>query len=269
MNKKELISVTDIVSWLYCPRKLYLTRVMKLREPLNSKMLIGKLKHNIIENFSKKEEQLIKRIDKKYDKVELSIIYSEFIKEIAELVFSINKQSIDAFNLSREEVLKKTIKDFSYDLKIRIENIEKKLSEGFLGEELWKNLDSLYVSELKLESENLGLKGRVDRVEIIKKENIIIPYELKTREDKIFHSDEIQLTAYAMLLEDLYKTKIEKGFVESGENKKEIEIKEENKDKVLKIADEIRNLKLNLPPLMQSNFNKCKSCSLNEDCPKL
>jgi CRISPR/Cas system-associated exonuclease Cas4 (RecB family) len=39
---------------------------------------------------------------------------------------------------------------------------------------------------------------------ISKKENTINPVELKSRESQIYQSDELQLTAYAMILEERY-----------------------------------------------------------------
>ena len=130
-------------------------------------------------------------------------------------------------------------------------------------------MDSVFISELKLESEELGLKGRVDRVEIDRKNNLIIPYELKSRNEKIYLSDQIQLTAYAMLLEFLHKKKIDKGFIESGSNKSEFLITPEDKNNVLTLAEEVRNLKQGLPPPILSNFNKCKNCSMRDICPNI
>lgn len=265
-NKKKIISITDITAWLYCPRKLYITKVKGIKQPLTKEMLIGKMKHQTLEIFSKREREIILNMNQDYEKLDIVLMYEEFLKSIAEQILDENLRIVESFRINREEVIKKILKDFMEDIRIRVINIKSKLKLGLFREELWKNLDLVYLSELSLESENLGLRGRVDRIEISRVNNEIIPYELKTREEKIFPSDEIQLTAYAMLLEDHYKTKIKKGIVESGSLKKEIPITEENKNIVLKIADEIRNLKENIIPMMQSNFNKCKSCSFNEIC---
>jgi len=268
-NKKEIINVTDLTAWLYCPRMFYLRKVKNIKTPATKEMIAGKIKHEILESFSKKEDNLVKKLDRDYDKVELSIIYSDFLKEISELVLFKNRNLVDSFHLNKEEIIKKVLRDFSQDLRIRIESIKSKLKLGLFKEDLWNNLDSIYISELKLESEYFGLRGRIDRVEIIKSTNEVIPYEVKNREEKIFYSDQIQLTAYAMLLEDHYKTTIKKGFIESGIKKEPLEIAQEDRESVVKLAEEIRNMSTNSPPPMQSNFNKCRKCSLNEVCPSI
>lgn len=268
---KKIVSVSDINAYLYCPRKLYLQRVKKIQVPPNRNLIIGKIKHSILENFSKKEENFISLIDKDYEAIDLVFMYEDFLKNIARSVFSENHRMIESYMVDKEDILKKTVRDFSEDIKLRIKSIKEAIGKGFLKNEIVKNLDSVYISELKLESENLGLRGRVDRILVSKKENTIIPFELKSREDKVFHSDELQLTAYAMLLEDYYNKPIPKGIVEVGNNKQELIITEENKKEVLSLAEEIRNMQKEnskIPPIL-SNFNKCKNCDFQEICMSL
>jgi CRISPR-associated protein Cas4 len=156
---------------------------------------------------------------------------------------------------------------FLEDIKIRVKNIKEKLTLGFFKENLWNNLDSIFLSEISLESPHYGLRGRVDRIEISKLNNSIIPYELKSRDQKIFPSDAIQLTAYAMLLEDHYKTNIPLGIIDAGGLKREVAITQKSKNDVLELAEKIRKMSEGIAPPMQNNFNKCKSCSLNQICP--
>jgi len=263
---KRIISVSDINSFLFCARKLYLQRVKRIDLPPNRNMIIGKIKHSILENFSKREETFIAGLDKKYENIDLVFMYEEFIKNIANSVFMQNYDVIQQFMVDKEDILKKTLRDFNQDIYLRIKNIKQAMEKGFFKEDIIKNLDSVYLSELRLESENIGLRGRVDRVQVIKSTNEIIPYELKSREDKVFPADELQLTAYAMLLEDFYRTFITKGIVEVGNNKQEVQITQEHRDEVMRIADEIRNLANSVIPPMQSNFNKCRFCDLKEAC---
>jgi CRISPR-associated protein Cas4 len=269
MDTKKIISVSDINSWLYCPRKVYLNKICGLQISQNRNMVIGRLKHTILENFSRSEEKLISRLDENFDSIDLVFVYEDLIKNTAKNVFNQNQPSIEKFLIDKEDILKKIMRDFAEDIKLRVKSIKESLAKGFTKENIWKNMDSIYLSELKLESEALGLKGRVDRVIISRKDNSIIPFELKSREERIFLSDELQLTAYAMLLEHQYHQKIPKGIVEVGNNRQEIEISEDKKREVLKIAEEIRNLKEGLIPPIQSNFNKCKSCEFREECMKL
>ena len=146
------------------------------------------------------------------------------------------------------------------EIELRIESIKQALNEGFLGKELWRNLTPKYLTEFEITSENLGLKGRINRIRF---QDGILPYEIKTRPE-VYESDEIQLAAYSLLLEEEFGKKINKGIVEAEKQKQEIEITDELRDKVLRLADEIRNL--NKEPEFQSNFNKCKSCRIRKQC---
>ena len=268
-SDKRIISVSDINSYLYCARKLYLSKVCGLRVSMNRNMAVGRLKHSILEAFSKNEEKFVSDIDKDYDRLELVFMYEDFIKNLAARIFAENSEMCEKFMVDKDDMTRKIIRDFSEDIRLRIASIKSSLSKGFRKDEIWSNLDSLYISELRLESEALGLRGRADRVMISKSEGTIIPFELKSREDNIFHSDEIQLTAYAMLLEEKYKRKILIGMIEVGNNKKEIPITEANKSEIIRISDIIRNFENSPPPAMQSNFNKCRHCEFQEECSKI
>jgi CRISPR-associated protein Cas4 len=268
-EKKQLISVSDINSWLYCPRKVFISKVLKIFLPPNRAMTIGILKHSILENFSKEEKKIVSQIDSNLDSIDLAFIYEDFLKNIAARVFLDNAKLIEKFLIDKDDILRKILRDFSEDIKLRIASIKKAMEKGFVKEEIWNNLDSIYISEVKLESEALGLKGRVDRIKVSREDNTVIPYEIKSREDNIYHSDELQLTAYAMLLEPYYRTVISKGVIEVGNRKQEIPITPENKSEVLKIADSIRNIESNDPPPILSNFNKCRNCDFKEECMKL
>ena len=260
---KKMITISEIVSYLYCPRKLYLSVVKGIRGPPNRLMMEGKLRHNILESFSNREENLVNQIIKNQELEELLLTYQVFLREIAREIFIKNNNLIESFSIDRTELFKKILQNFEEDMKIRVLSIKQGISKGFFGEELWKNLKPKYISEMKLESEILGLKGRIDRVEF--NEDKIIPYELKSRDNKIFFSDEIQLTAYAMLLEENYKKIISEGMIECSGKKQKTEIKEENKIIVLDIAEKIRNIDKNVPE-MPSNFGKCSKCDLREEC---
>jgi CRISPR-associated protein Cas4 len=266
---KKLISVSDINAWLYCSRKVYLHKICGLQIGQNRNMAIGMIKHKILEDFSKKEQGLVEKFDENFDNLDLVFMYQDFIKTISKMVFVENRTLIDKFLIDPEDILKKVLRDFGEDIKLRVKTIKDALNKGYKKETLWKNLDSIYLSEIKLESEELGLKGRVDRILISRKDNSVIPFELKSREERIFLSDELQLTAYAMLLEQQYSQKILKGIVEVGNNKQEIEISEEKRKEVLKIAEEIRNLNEGQIPPIQSNFNKCRNCEFREECMKI
>ena len=157
------------------------------------------------------------------------------------------------------------------------ESIEKTMQKGFLGKQLLEKLTPKYISEMTLVSESLGLKGRADRVMIIHDDKTIIPFELKTREaEKIWDSDEIQLTAYTMLLEEKFQKTIPLAILESGNKKHELIITPDLKQKVRDLIKEIRELYKSAEsgqekpaPKFPSNFSKCQTCFWDEHCREM
>ena len=127
---------------------------------------------------------------------------------------------------------------------------------------MWRNLKPKYLTEFEIISYELGLKGRIDRVKF---EEEIIPYELKTREE-IYESDKLQLAAYSLLLEKEFNRKINKGIIEVKNKQEEIIITEQMKSQVLEIAEKIRKFEKDKEPNFHNNFNKCEYCRLKEEC---
>ncbi len=262
---KKLLNVTDLSAYLFCPRKYYLEKVKGMRQPPNRRMIEGKLRHDILEIFSKNERELVIKLDEKELK-ELTQEYLRFFNNLVNHHLEKNKVLVYSFKIVLSEFKDKLIQGMQSDIKLRVETIKKAMQQGFLKETLWENLQPKYASEMVVVSEELGLKGRIDRVMF--DENKIIPFELKTREiQKVYPSDEIQLSAYAMLLEEKFKTKIPTGIIEAGNEKYEIEITDDFKNKVLEVIEKINNISQNIP--YPSNFSKCQTCFLKEQCDEL
>jgi len=257
---KQIINVTDISSYLYCPRKLYLKLVKKIREPTTKPMILGFLKHKVFDLFNKNESLIVSAIQTTITESELNTIYQKHLINIIQEIAINYENMIKGFKIEPRELQEGVIKFMANEIKLRTKAIKENLSLGFSGKELWRNLEPKYLTEFEIVSDTLGLKGRVDRIEISKQ---IIPYEIKTRKE-IFDSDKIQLAAYALLIEQEFGKEINKGVIETQAGQEEIQITKEMKDEVLEIADEIRNMQ-NEPPF-QSNMKKCQKCLLKKQC---
>ncbi len=259
---KKLINVTDITSYLFCPRKVYFKLVKGIKEPPNEKMILGFLKHKIFDIFNKSESVIVSSISEENPK-EIKNIYLEAINKIVEETSNNYYSMMSSFSIQFQDLLKPVLKSMSAEIELRIESIMESFKKGFRGKELWRELKPKYLTEFEIISEELGLKGRIDRVKL---EEEIIPYEIKTRE-KIYDSDKVQLAAYCLLLEKEFNKQITKGVIETSEKQEIIEITQEMKSQVLEIAEEIRNLtdssEVNN---FSSNFAKCEKCSFKEDC---
>ena len=254
----KLISITDITGYLFCPRKIYLKLVKGIKEKPNEKMILGMIRHKIFDDFNKNEQAIVESITKPKTTSEIKSLYRDSLTSMMNKVMSNYSNMLKTWNIDKsefQEVKEKIEKETEPKISSLLETIKK----GFLGRQLWENLKPKFITEYELVSEKFGLKGRIDRLEI---GDILIPYEIKSREN-IYDSDKIQLAAYALLLESAFNKKISFGIIETKSKKEEIIINEQMKKQVLEIADKIRNMQ---DAEITSNFAKCQNCGLREEC---
>ncbi len=266
-----MISVTHLSSYAYCPRKLYLQEILCLREPPKEALIRGSIRHQSYESINLAEEGLIKSIKKGTTREDLKNRYHQKHKKILLNVIQKNKEKLKRFNISPIDLFKEIWPLVSQESEIRAESIYNFIQKyGIFQEELWEKLTPKIKSELRIESETLGLKGIIDQIEIY--DNNFIPIELKTGKspkEGIWPSHKIQLIAYALLIEDKFKTEIKEGFVYYLDAKEKrrvllnqfmrIEIKE-----LIKKVNEL--LESDEIPHFEKNQNKCACCGLKEDC---
>jgi len=258
---KKLISITDITGYLYCPRKVYLRLVKGIKSPPTQRMINGMLRHKVFDLFNKNEASLVSSIKTKASCSEIKSLYNHLFTNITNEVLMLNRTLAYKFDINEQDFLKSISSSLVPEINLRVPVILETLEKGFLGKELWHELKPKYLTEFKIVSEELGLQGRVDRIEFGK---FIVPVEVKTR-DKIYDSDKIQLAGYALLLEKEFNKPVSSGIIEFLGKKQEIELTSELKVRVLEIADEIRNL-VEENAEMPSSFEKCKNCELRENC---
>ena len=258
---KELISISELSAYLYCPRKLWLSKIRGIREPPSREMILGRIKHKALENFNILEKNFIKTLDSSKTEKELEEIYSNLIRQAAIQAFQLNKNVAETFDINLTTFLAEFLPSTEREVEIRVPPLLEALKK-YRGAEIWWNLSPKYSSELSIISEKLGLKGRIDRVAFAEE---ILPFEIKTRvKQEVYLGDKIQLAAYALLLEDKTNKKVSKGIIELRNSKKEIELTDDLKKQVLELAEKVRNLQGEFP----SSFSKCESCSLKEECSK-
>jgi CRISPR-associated protein Cas4 len=262
-NPNNLINVTEISEYCFCPRKLYIKKTKNIREPFNSKMLTGWIRHRIIELFNKNEPDFVSSINEHLSREEILKLYENVIRKISLAMVNENDSRLKSFKVERLEILDLVMRKSQKELMLRAMAVSSGIEQGFLGKKLWENLSPKYLSEYKISSKELGITGRIDRV-ILGDE--IIPVEFKNKE-KVFESDKLQLAAYSLLLEQEFKKKVNRAFIENNQGNEEIDC-EPFKSKVLEIIEKIKNIEQEIPP-MQDNFKKCASCPFKEVCIKI
>lgn len=261
-----LLSVTDLTSYLYCPRKFFLEKVKGIRAPPNKMMIEGKTKHEVVELFSKSEQALVESFDKKMPAKDITISYLSMLTNLIDKILCDRTYTLQKYSISPSSINDTIVVSMNNEILLRAKAVEQAMDQGWLGKDIWENLQPKYLSEFSLESPTLGLKGKIDRVMLAGES--IVPFELKTRAiETVFETDEVQLTAYAMLLEENFKKSIPHGILESGNVRHKLEIKPEMKTKVLSLIQEIHSLKEN--PKFPANLSKCRECRLKKECEAL
>lgn len=265
VEQKKLLSVTDLSSYLYCPRKFFMQKIKGIRKPPTKVMVEGQIRHNVVELFSNNEAELVGSL-KPMESKDISLAYLSMLNDIIRRTFLFKSDIMKKFSIDLKEMKDNIVVGLNEDILLRSNAVEQGMKQGFSGYSLWENLEPKYISEYSIISERLGLKGKIDRVMMSKDK--IIPFELKTRAvDRIYESDELQLTAYAMLLEEQFKKPIPEGILEAGNKKHFIPIQEKMRNKVLQLINEITFL--TSAPNLPSNFSKCQKCDYKEECDKL
>lgn len=258
---KQLINITDITEFLYCPRKVYLRIVKNLRSPPNERMILGMLRHKVFDIFNKNEQALVTGIKEKLKDSEIKKLYALMMAGIIKEIFILNSNLAGKFGITELEFSNSIKQTLEPEIGLRVLAVQESLEKGFLGKELWQELKPKYLTEYKIVSEEMGLQGRVDRVKF---DSEIIPVEIKTRE-KVYESDKLQLAGYSLLLEKEFGRSVNQGIVEFLGKQEKIDLTPELKNKVMEIAEKIRALSEENASF-PSNFEKCRNCWFNEEC---
>ncbi|MBW2993700.1 CRISPR-associated protein Cas4 [Candidatus Woesearchaeota archaeon] len=266
-----MISVSLLSSYLYCKRKLFLERVLNLSEGPKEAPIKGKIHHKTHEETNNAEEKIVISIKETDSFEDIQNLYTGTYAKIIRNVLEYYKYPLKSVKLKKLEIFKEIWPKFQNQAKLKARNTYNFIRKHNLyGEQLWKKLTPKIKSEIKIVSEKLNLVGKIDQIELHK--NLIIPVELKTGSSPksgIWQGHKIQVAAYALLLEELYKKKVNQGSVIYLDHdiKRTIIINPFMKDEIIELRKQVEALfKSKTPPEITENKNKCLKCGLKELC---
>lgn len=272
-DERYYIRATDITDYSYCPRKVYIKRVLKIKEPENEKKIIGSLVHEIYDILNEEEENILMNIKEEIEYNQLLNIYYDFISKKINSILEKNIDIIRKLDLSIEKLKLRILSDISKEIELRAKNVYDFIRKNDLyGIELVYNLDPIIYTEYDVVSNRYDIIGRIDRLEIYRKDKIAIPYELKSGR---FNKDHIlQLYIYYLLLKDEFKFKdykISKGYIIYTKDGYKMEIIFRDKgyyvNKILDIIDKIYEiLYYKKDPGIINDKNKCLKCEFYKIC---
>jgi len=265
------ISVSLLSSYLYCSRKLFLEKVLLLEEPPKESIVMGSIRHETYDSINKKEEEIVTSITEKYDSEHIQALYKQKYLRILRKAIANNKKRLEEVNISMLEAYRKSFPFIMEESSIRANNIFSFIeSNKIFGEELWQKLTPKIISELRVESDELKLKGIIDQVHVYGDE--YVPFELKTGRtpsDGVWPSHRIQIAAYSLLLQEKFNKQVKDGFVVylDTKEKRHISFNPFMKQEIKQLVDEvIALLESKELPDFCNNENKCKKCGLRQTC---
>ena len=237
------ISVSLLSSYLYCSRKLFLEKVLLLEEPPKESIVMGSIRHEAYDSINKKEEEIVTSITKKATIESIESLYKQKYLAILRKAIVSSKKRLEEANLNMLDAYKKSFPFITDEAGTRAGNVFRFIqSNNVYGQELWERLTPKIISELRVESDELRLKGIIDQVHVYNGE--YVPFELKTGRtprDGVWPSHRIQLAAYSLLLQEHFKKPIKEGFVIylDTKEKRHIAINPYMKEEVTQIVNEV------------------------------
>jgi CRISPR-associated exonuclease Cas4 len=264
-----MVSATQLSSYLYCPRKLFLSNVLLVEEPIKAELVLGTIWHQTYESLNNSEESIVTSIaTSNYQ--EIFDIYRHKYSKILRDVILKNKSKLKEFNTSMIDVFNKYWPNFEEEAKEHALNISSFISKHkIFGKELWNELTPKILSEQYFKSKKLNLSGVIDVIEI-HENKFHVPIELKTGkfpEKGMWDGHRIQLAAYMLLLDDAGKNVNEAVMKYRGTDKRILSmnsfLKEEVLDLINKTSTVLNSLEV---PKYVDNKNKCKSCQFKDTC---
>ncbi len=257
-----IVNVTDLSSYMYCPRKLYIQKVLRIKEPLNQPMASGMLKHSVMESAYKSEKQAIISIKKETSSIEfeslISLIYSQALDKQLEQKASMLQQCGISPEIIREQLMPRLL----IEAKNRASEIFRfSQNNQSFGFELWESMIPKVFSEVRVLSKELRLLGRIDKVELYPDKCVV--HELKTGKipESIWPSHRVQASAYCMLAERKFNKQAKESVLNYGIEQKKLVMNPFMQNEVLEVTEKVIGLleSKTMPEECKKTGCNCKS----------
>lgn len=264
-----LISVTTLSEYLYCPRKLFLKKVLGLEEGPSAPMIKGTIRHQVCDFFNKKEESVVEKIKHGMPFEEVLQFYKNAYFETLKTAIITNKTTIKNLKLSMKDIFHEAWPFLVYDSMLRARNVyDYANAKNVWQQELWNSLTPKLFSEVGVRSEKLKLKGIIDLVE--DHNDFLVPVEIKTGKipkEGVWPGHKIQVGAYMMLLEEIKPVGAGKvRYLEHDETRPVVMNPFLRLEITQLVTAVVELLASKEPPAHVDNKNKCTSCPFKERC---
>ncbi len=222
----SLINVTDLSNYLFCPRKVYFRFLRKEREPQNEGALKGSITHKSFENSLSKEAIILSKVPTEENFVKHFLDSAK--NNIAE-----KEQEMQKLSPTPDVCAKEILSMVEAEARRRFSAVKKFITPE--GKILLEEIEPKLKTEFPVFSEALGLKGKIDCMEMWKDRHIPIDFKTSSILYGVPPGDELQAAAYIMLLEKTYrKVSVPYGILRYLKSEKDVKIEatEEMRKKV-------------------------------------
>lgn len=210
-----VVSVTDLSSFIYCQRALYQQKVLGYEEKLNEHMILGAIRHHFYDLANKHEETIVAHLPQETTHDETITAYEKTYKNLLQAAVLSRAKSLALFGIQPFQILPQLQQLAAAEAHERAENVHSfSTTHNVFGEELWEMLTPKILTEVRVRSQLLRLKGVVDRIEVY--ENSVLPIELKTGKmarDGVWPSHRVQVAAYMMLLKEKFRKPVDEAVI--------------------------------------------------------
>lgn len=268
-----MVNATQLSSYIYCPRKLFISSVLEVKEAPKEALVKGKVWHQTYEFINKNEKDIVKSIlSDNYE--DIFDVYRRGFSKYLRNAIIMNKSELKTFEIKLIDLFNEYWPDFEEEAKLHALNVSIFIKQHkIFGEELWNSLTPKIISEQYFKSEKLNISGIIDMIEVhnIGGVELYVPVELKTGKfpsKGMWEGHRIQLGAYLLMLADTGK-KVSDGVLRyrGSDDKRVLVMNSMLRDEVLTVAKNAQDILNNLnPPDFTDNKNKCAKCSFKEVC---
>ena len=266
------IAVSLLSAYLYCPRKVFLEKVLQMHEPPKQPLILGTIRHQTLQRVSLGEEKLVSLLHSPVSFADVHASYEQLYTRFLREVIKSHTDSLHALFLDPLDAYYHALPSLLREAQIRATNTFSFAQKSVLeGTELWKALTPKIISEVKVESEELQLVGVVDQLHDFGSH--VIPVELKTGKTPrqgVWPGHRIQAAAYALVLREnkqyRYVQEAVVHYLDSNE-KRVVVMNPFMEEEIVTLIEEVQELLSNavLPEICDSK-QKCVSCGLRTKC---
>jgi len=260
-----MITVANIREYLYCPEKLNLK--FENLDITTEAQISGKISREAFKGFNDIVQRNLWCLN---GEMNIKEILNQLFKDLPALLDNVYNRYRDEGIEDPSSMFENLKDDLRFNSWLMAIKAQKLLKEGMNGSEAVKILYPPSFIEFKIENNEVGLKGMIDKIEII--DGVYYPVLIQTNTpplNGVWESDAIQTSAYAYLMEEEFNKSVPVGFVNYMKvgSKQPVVNSSILNNKFVEIFEKLTEMIYEgIKPEIRINANKCRSCEYSGIC---